>query len=55
VTISLGYWILYSGAWCLCVFSVKLPSCHPSGSKNLEVAPRFSGNLCNSAVKLRPF
>ena len=37
------------------VLSVKLPLCHPSGTQNFEVAPRFLENLCTSGLRSRDF
>jgi hypothetical protein len=32
--------------------SMETASCHPSGAKNLKLAPRFLGNLCTPGLYL---
>jgi hypothetical protein len=39
-------YILYSGVKYLWLFSMELPLCHPSGTYNFEMAPRFSETFC---------
>ena len=48
---SLGRINLVRRRQCLCVLSMDLAPCHPSGDRNFEMASTFLKKLCPSALR----